>query len=333
MGKVKLGFIGCGGIVHGHLDHGLRDFDDVEFVGWCDPNEHAAAARREQVGGRGEIFSDAATMLDSTKPDAVYIMLPPFAHGPSEALVLERKLPFFIEKPVALDLETAQRVAEGVQKHNLITAVGYMNRYRDSVQEVRRRLSEQKPVILHGGWVTGGPDNYEGIWQWWVQKDKSGGQFLEQTIHTTDLASYLFGKIKTVYAVPVVGRRERPDFCTIEDASMVQLTFDSGAAASIYSSCSTAVGVGIWLTVWGTDMRADFSGWEHSAEISLPNGEHVSMKEEPRIYHRGDRAFVDAVKCGQRGDVLATYEDGLESTAVACAANESMISGEVIDLM
>lgn len=40
--KVRLAFIGCGGVVAGHLDAGLKDFPDVEFVGWCDVNEGAA---------------------------------------------------------------------------------------------------------------------------------------------------------------------------------------------------------------------------------------------------------------------------------------------------
>ena len=30
--KARLGFIGCGGIVKTHLEHGLKGFEDVEFV-------------------------------------------------------------------------------------------------------------------------------------------------------------------------------------------------------------------------------------------------------------------------------------------------------------
>ena len=53
--KVKLAFIASGGNVRSHLDQGLKDFGDVEFAGRCDLNKEAAAARREQVGGSGEI--------------------------------------------------------------------------------------------------------------------------------------------------------------------------------------------------------------------------------------------------------------------------------------
>jgi len=330
--KVKLGFIGCGGIVRSHLEHGLKDFDDVEFAGWCDLNEGTAAARREQVGGQGAIYTDARQMLDEVKPDAVYIMLPPFAHGPVEELVIERKLPFFIEKPVAIDLPTALKVAEGVEKQRLLTAVGYMTRYRRSVQRVRELLQDRTPVFLHGGWIGGGPKEYVGIWRWWVQKDESGGQFLEQCTHTIDLARYLFGDVTEVYAVPVRGRKERPEFFTIEDASMVQLAFANGAAGNLYSSASTSVGGGIFLQLWATDMHASFSGWEHSVEIGLPEGEQITIPGEENIFSREDRAFVDSVKAGRNVGILADYEDGLKATAIACAANESMETGDVVKL-
>jgi myo-inositol 2-dehydrogenase/D-chiro-inositol 1-dehydrogenase len=330
--KVKLAFIGSGGIVRSHLDQGLKDFDDVEFVAWCDLNEETAAARRDQVGGQGQIFTDARQMLDQIKPDAVYIMLPPYAHGPSEQLVIERRLPFFVEKPVAIDLETAERVAEGVAKYGLLTAVGYMTRYRHSVQRVRVLLQDRTPVLLHGGWLGGGPRVYEGIWKWWVQKDKSGGQFLEQTTHTIDLARYLFGDVTAVYAVAVRDRKERPDFYTIEDASMVQLTFANGAAGNLYSSCSTAIGGGISLTLWATDMKAAFVGWDHTVQIDLPGSEEITVPGEANIFSLEDRAFVDSVKAGKDQGILASYEDGLKATAIACAASESMVTGKVVDL-
>jgi predicted dehydrogenase len=330
--KVRLAFIGSGGIVRSHLEQGLKDFVDVEFAAWCDLNEETAAARRDQVGGRGAIYTDAKQMLDEVKPDAVYIMLPPFAHGPMEELVIERKLPFFVEKPVAIDMATAQKVAHGVGKNGLLTAVGYMNRYRKSVQRVRKLLQAQKPVIMHGGWLGGGPRPTSPIWHWWTRKEQSGGQFTEQTTHTIDLARYLFGDVASVYATPVRDRRVRPPGFNIEDASMVQLTFANGAAGNLYSSCSTSLGGGVSLTVWGTDMRAEFTGWEHSVKVYLPGDEKVSIPGEPNIFSLEDRAFVDSVKAGKNVGILATYEDGLKATAIACAANESMETGKPVQV-
>jgi len=259
-------------------------------------------------------------------------MLPPFAHGLVEDLVIERKLPFFIEKPVAIDMRTASRVMEGVRKNKLLTSVGYMNRYRASTLRTRALLAKQKPVIMHGGWIGGGPSASSPIWSWWVKKDKSGGQLLEQTTHTIDLARFLFGEVAQVYAVAVRDRRSRPDYYTIEDASMVQLTFANGAAANLYSSCSTAVGGGVTLTAWGTDLKAEFTGWEHSVKLFLPNGEQTTIPGENNIFALEDRAFIDSVKAGRNKGILATYEDGFKATAIACAANDSMATGKIIKL-
>ncbi|NLE46397.1 MAG: Gfo/Idh/MocA family oxidoreductase [Chloroflexi bacterium] len=330
--KVKLGFIACGGIIRSHLDQGLGRFPDVEFVGWCDLDPAVAEARKAQVGGQGAVYTDAKQMLDEAKPDAVYIALPPYGHGVPEALVVERRLPFFIEKPVAIDTATAERIAEGVEKHGLITSVGYMTRYRRSVRRVRELLQQQTPVLMHGGWLGGGPGSYDGIWRWWVQKDKSGGQFLEQTTHTIDLARYLYGEVARVYAVPVRDRRARPEFFTIEDASMVQLSFANGAAANLYSSCSTSIGGGVFMTLFATDMKAEFTGWEHSVKIDLPAGEHIEIPGEANVFALEDRAFVDAVKAGRPQGILASYRDGLKAVQISCAANESMVTGAPVDL-
>jgi predicted dehydrogenase len=334
MDKVKLAFIGCGGIVRNHLNQGLKDFPDVEFVGWCDLKEEVAAERREQVGGKGATFTDAEKMIRTAKPDAVFIALPTFAHGPTEDLVIANRLPFFIEKPVAIDMATARRVAEGVRANNLIASVGYMNRYREATKKVRALLAAQKPVMLHGGWCGGGPKPDAPIYQWWVRKDKSGGQFTEQTTHTIDLARYLFGDVESVYAVAVRDRVERPDFFTIEDASMVQLRFRNGAAGNLYSSCCTPQGSGVSLTVWGTQLYAEFKGWGHDVTIRQTGAaEPLAIKGGAQeIFAVEDRAFIDAVKTGDRSGILATYEDGLKATAIATAADESMTTGRMVVL-
>jgi hypothetical protein len=135
----------------------------------------------------------------------------------------------------------------------------------------------------------------------------------------------IIGLIQTV--------RERPDFFTIEDASMVQLAFANGAAANLYSSCSTSLGGDVSLTAWGTDLRAEFTSWEHSVKIYLPGDERITIPGEDNIFSLEDRAFVDSVKAGMNTGILATYEDGLKATAIACAASESMETGKVVDLV
>jgi predicted dehydrogenase len=65
-------------------------------------------------------------------------------------------------------------------------------------------------------------------------------------------------------------------------------------------------------------------------DIFLPDGEQTSIPGGQNIFAQEDRAFVDSVRAGRNVGILATYEDGLHATAIACAANESMATGKVV---
>ena len=81
MEQVRIGFIGAGGIAQRHFDV-LRGFHDVKMVAFADPMLERALmlARR----GNAAAYEDYRVMLDQEQLDAVYICVPPFAHGDVE---------------------------------------------------------------------------------------------------------------------------------------------------------------------------------------------------------------------------------------------------------
>jgi len=330
--KVRLGFIGCGNIIRGHLEQGLKDFEDVEFVGWCDLREEAAAERRAQVGGQGEIFTEAAEMLDKAKPDAVFIALPTFAHGPVEKEVVKRRIPFFIEKPIAIDMATAARTLEAVKKRDILTCVGYMSRYREPVQQAKRLIEGRSPVFLLGGWAGQGPKPDTPIFQWWVRKEMSGGQFTEQATHTVDLARYFFGDAESVYAVPVRDRVPRPDFFTIEDAVVADVRFLNGAAGCLYGACCIGVGGGVTMDIHFIDMKISFTSGRQDGLIQIKGQQPIQLRGDAKALHLEDRAFINSVKAGSNQGILSTYEDGVKTLAISLAADKSMKTGKVVKL-
>ncbi len=328
--KVRLGFIGCGIIVERHLDHGVKDFDDVEFVGWCASRPKRAQARREQVGGHGEVFTNVDQMLDQAKPDAVVISLPPDAHGAIEASVIKRRIPFMVEKPVALDVDTARRIRDSVAERGIITSTAYMNRYRDSVNAVREALLDETLVVIEGRYLSNGM----GAQSWWPQKHLSGGQFLEQTTHLVDQMRYMTGaEVEWLCASPVTGKRCRPEFYTIEDASLVQMRLSNGAAAAFTTSCVLAQGRGVGMRVLATEMCAKFSGWEQSVTVERSGRETITIPGEANIFAKEFRAFIDAVKTGDPSTIKGSYEDGYRATVISCAANESMETGRAVEVV
>jgi Predicted dehydrogenases and related proteins len=126
---VRIGFVGCGGIAQAHMD-ALSKIEGVQLVAFCDIVPEKAKAAAKKHGGKA--FTKVKQMLKSVEVDALFFCLPPFAHG-DELLAIEHGIPFFVEKPVGLDLGLIREIAACVREKNLLTSVGYMNRYRRSV--------------------------------------------------------------------------------------------------------------------------------------------------------------------------------------------------------
>ena len=68
MEKVKVGFIGTGGIAGAHMSN-IAKFDDVEFAAMCDVSEDRAKARSDEYGGTP--YTDYRQMFDKQNLDAV----------------------------------------------------------------------------------------------------------------------------------------------------------------------------------------------------------------------------------------------------------------------
>jgi len=328
--KLKLAFVGAGGIARSHLG-GLVKLEDVELAGFCDVNKEAAGSAATEYGGRP--FDDPDRMMDDVKPDAVFICLPPFAHGDAEMAAIRRKIPFFVEKPISNDLALSQKIASEAEKARLLTCAGYMNRYRRSINRVRELLRDDAAVIVHGGWIGRVPGNVKtGIGAWWIQKSKSGGQFVEQVTHTVDIVRYLCGEAREVYAMATKGFVKGVENYTIEDASHVVINLERGTIVNLYSSCAVSVGGGVSLTVHARNFTARFTGWEHSVAITKSELETENIKGEEGIFEIEDRAFLDAVKNGDASKVRSSYPDALKTLAITLAANESMEVGRPVNV-
>ncbi len=185
-----------------------------------------------------------------------------------------------------------------------------------------------------GGWIGGTPLAPNSIWHWWVQKDKSGGQFHEQVTHTVDLVRYLAGEVVEVHAYRSKGlNRLAPEHYTVEDAMAVTLRFQSGAVANLWACCAAnGGGGGITLQVYATETTAHFSGWEHSVRIYRRNEDIVEIRGEGDIFRIEDEAFVNAVRTGDRSFIRSDYIDGAKTAAVTLAAIQSAETGKPVEV-
>jgi myo-inositol 2-dehydrogenase/D-chiro-inositol 1-dehydrogenase len=291
--SLELGFIGAGGIARAHLAN-LRAIDGVVVRAVSDVN--AGQAEQFAVQAEARAYTCCNDMLEAEAFDAVYICLPPGAHGGLEIEIAELGIPFYVEKPVHLDLVAAAEVSSIVAEKGLITSVGYQLRYSDAVKAAGEFLADREVALAQGFYVGGLPGA-----PWWRRRDLSGGQAVEQSTHIYDLLRYL-------------------------------LEFSSGAVGHVVSACVLTDGGereasirldgrSFTLRLQPDSLHVSDGGESRSQEFSLPRGGWMG---------RADRAFVQAVRTGDASGIRSSYASGVRTLALTLAVNRSIETGEPV---
>jgi len=330
MEKVRIGLIGCGGRQGAHMNS-FEQMDDVTVVAVCDPVAERAEKAAAKFGAK-RIYKDAADLFaheDKTTLDALVIAIEPTAHIGVEEAAVEKGIPFIVEKPMTLDLNQAEKLAKAIEEKNLITCVGFQDRYLDLIEIIKDELPKHKAGgLVYGAWIGGIP----GVW-WWQKKFTCGGQLVEQNIHLLDGLRYLYGEPLSVYATCSRGIVEpgvdaKPEYDT-DDHSTAVIRFKNNVTATLVSACySKDICPNCGYVITMPDMVMDYR---------LRNNLIIKTAHETRDIDRQvdqtlllDQAFVNAVKTGDPSYVRSPYGDALKSLKVAFACNESMETGKVI---
>ncbi|MGC8601776.1 MAG: Gfo/Idh/MocA family protein, partial [Thermoprotei archaeon] len=216
------------------------------------------------------------------------------------------------------------KILEEVKKNKVLTSVGYMNRYRKSVNYAREAFAQDPPSLILGGWVHGLPGIY-----WNMTKAKSGSPLHEQVTHSVDEGRYFAGDVELVSAFGARGfNKNTPSYYDIDDANVLNVKFKSGAVGNFYLSNASNAHGGVFMSVYAYDTAAIFDGWEQNLTLYRERGSvTVTIKGEPDIFKIEDRAFFDAVKANDSSLVKSDYEDALKTAAVTLAGLSSLETG------
>lgn len=318
--SVRMGFIGTGGIAQGHMDR-LSQIEGVEMVGFCDVDLDRARKAAEKFGGRA--YGDFAKMLGGEDLTAVFIGTPPFAHGEIELACCERGLHMLIEKPVALDCDMARPILKAVKESGVVTVVAYKYRWDDHVNKAKEMLAGRTIGLVFGNFWGGLP----GV-PWWRVQEQSGGQMVEQTTHIVDMARYLAGEIVQVQAFQTRQvMHKKVENCNVADAASANLLFANGAVGNISNTCM--------LTGWGQSscrvMAEGFTLNIAGGSLTWTSAEGSGeAKVEADGYTGEDRAFIHAIKTGDRSVCHSDYEDAYKTLAATVAVNRSADAGGTV---
>lgn len=320
--KVQVGLVGVGGIAQAHLKH-ITKHPNVELVALCDIS-------KERVENQAKIhkatpYTDVDEMLQKEKLSALFVCIPPFAHGDLEEKAAQLGIHLLVEKPVELNIDNAQRKLTAIQQAGIINAVGYCLRYLDTVQMAKDYLQNKEIAMVRGYYLTSFVKT-----PWYRVMKLSGGQLVEQATHVMDLMRYLGGEIAQVYADMSLQVLHDIEDMDIPDVTSVNVRYENGAVG--HMDCTMIQHDHRWgVELMGRDFRVTLNG--STLTINEKGQEpKVYNSNTPDFYKVQADAFIEAILTNNQDLVLADYEESVRTLQVTLAANESAEKNTVIKL-
>jgi hypothetical protein len=131
------------------------------LAGVCDVRPERAEAAGRQFGAPS--FGDPLALLEQTKPDALYVVVPPDGHHPPVLAAAERGVHVITEVPISITLPLADLMIDACTRHNVVLEVAesIQRSPRERVrQEVMGRGLLGRPTL---GRMTYASGSYHGL--------------------------------------------------------------------------------------------------------------------------------------------------------------------------
>ena len=235
--KIRFAVVGCGHIGKRHAEMVVRD-PGAELVALCDIRP------KEELGIEAypvAFFSDVTSLLQSGLDiDVINICVPNGLHAELAIQAIESGHHVVIEKPMALQVQDAERVLQASLKFQKEVFCVMQNRYSPPSVWIKQmidsgRLGKIYLVQLNCFWNR--DERYYKPGGWHGDACLDGGTLFTQFSHFIDIMYWLFGDIQHIQArFADFNHQQLTDF---EDSGLVTFEFVNGGMGCL--NYSTAV--------------------------------------------------------------------------------------------
>ena len=271
----------------------------AKVVAICDEVSDRADLLANEVNGHA--VTDFQN-LPWDRLDAVFVCTPPNVRQDVAINAIESKVHLFIEKPVGLSACDGEVLLRALDRSPVVTAVGYMNRYRPSVQHVRQAVQDERILGFVAYWA-----GRRYAVPWWDDPARSGGPINEQCTHVIDLCRYLVGEVSSIQVLAA-------DAVQPSLSAMLGIRFDSGALGSVFYSCEAQekmISVRVITEqrdyrLEGWDLTFEYQRDDRADEMPVFLRETDAFLREIRRWHSGHRGTAEALVFSDLRDAVRT---------------------------
>lgn len=327
--KITIGIIGMGRIGNVHYKN-IQKMPNVEIAYICDIIANDDWTKKYPLARK--IVKDYHEVLADDDVDAVMLCVPTDLHPKMTIDAARAGKNIFCEKPVGFDNDEILKAFDAVKKAHVKFQVGFNRRfdknfrrivdYRDQGQignEQILKITSRDPEPPSMDYVR-----------------RSGGIFMDMTIHDFDIARFISGEeVDSVFVAggvmvdPKIG--EAGDI----DTAITTLFFKNGMIGSIDNSRKAVYGYDQRIELFGSkgmahadnvlDSTTTFSG---SESVNGDKPMFFFLQRYMDAYYNELVAFFEAVL--NDTPVGCSFEDGIRAIRLAEAAKKSLETGEKV---
>jgi myo-inositol 2-dehydrogenase/D-chiro-inositol 1-dehydrogenase len=333
---VRLGLIGSGWIGAFHAESIARRIPDTELVAVADPVPGAAervAASLGTTSGTARTYLDASDLIADPDVDGVVISSPAFTHTDLVVAAAEAGKAVFVEKPMALTLDDADRAIAAAASAGVPLQVGFNRRFATDFAAARRLVNDGRvgtPQLLRSLTRDPGLANPGAVKPWTI--------FNETLIHDFDTLNWFNAGATPVEVVALADALVAPEFKDggLLDTAVVTIRYDNGALAVAEASFAAAYGYDIRGEVFGSagmvtagDIHATSARY-FGADGAWGETSRLNIDLFHQAYTDELASFAAAVRSGEVTG--ARGEDARAALALALACRASVERGTVVHL-
>jgi predicted dehydrogenase len=231
--RLQIAVVGAGAIGRAHIDL-IRRSAECSLAAIVDPAPRAGDLA-QHLGVPHYHGLDA--LLADRKPDGAIIASPNHLHTEQGLAFIAAGIPCLIEKPVAHDVASGERLCAAAETSGVPILIGHHRLHSPIIAEARKVIASGALgtiVAVMGSALFYKPDGYfdEGPWR----REPGGGPILINMIHEVATLRALCGEIAAVQAFTSNETRKH----AVEDTASITLRFANGALGTVLLSDTAA---------------------------------------------------------------------------------------------
>jgi UDP-N-acetyl-2-amino-2-deoxyglucuronate dehydrogenase len=335
---LRVGIIGTGAIAAKHA----VAYRNIGFEIVACTNRSASKGKEFADATGSEFVPTVEELCRHPRVDYVDVCTLPNYRLPAVELCAQSRKHVLVQKPMAIDLPTAQQMVLLAQQAGILLGVVSQHRFDDSTIFLKRaihdgRLGRILQADAYVKWYRSAQYYSRPVKGSWA--GEGGGTLMNQAIHQVDLLLYLIGPVEKVFGEWQLGGLHNIES---EDSVSTVLRYVQGATGVIQASTALWPGYPERVEIHGTKGTAIITGdklttWDVASDngdpAPLTTSQAASGASDPMAISTApfERQFLDfAEACEENRAPLCPGVDGLRALQLVIGAYDSCRSGQAV---